>query len=405
MEVHLPTLLLACAAALALAAGVTTFVAARQRSYRGTWWWVGAAWLLVPGLVLAAVGETLPPAQTAAAALALAWPIVVLAGMRRFFSRRSPGLPALVDWLLLGAAWVVGAVSAAFGADGAPRPGVVAGAGIALNVYASVLLTRLEDFNISTALKSLVAAVLIGAGAQAMWLAYTATAVGVTPAATATVLLLATVASALLMTYLGVLLNHERKVEDLHGSLRKLRHIADVDALTRLPNRRHFHELAQAALAERGDAAASVVVFDVDCLKHINDVLGASNGDEALRQVGVALRETLRRRDIAGRLGGDDFAALLLKTSADEARRAAARVMTRLDDRQIAPRIARVSLNIGIAQLEPGETLAGALLRAEAELAQSRDVARLAAAAAAPRPAVAVDLAIEPMLGGDNVLA
>ena len=61
--------------------------------------------------------------------------------------------------------------------------------------------------------------------------------------------------------------------------------------------------------ASRPHGSGDALVFDVDRLKHVNEVLGHANGDEALRQIGTALRETLRRRDVAGRLGGDEFAA------------------------------------------------------------------------------------------------
>ena len=64
-----------------------------------------------------------------------------------------------------------------------------------------------------------------------------------------------------------------------------------------------------------------MLVFDVDRLKHINEVLGHSVGDEALRQIGMALRETLRRRDVAGRIGGDEFAVVLPRTTVSRHRR------------------------------------------------------------------------------------
>ena len=110
------------------------------------------------------------------------------------------------------------------------------------------------------------------------------------------------------MTQLSLVMNHERRIAHLLASQRKLHHLVDVDTLTRLPNRRHFHELAERAVEAARDAA-TLIVFDVDRMQRVNELLGHPTGDEALRQIGTALRETLRRRDVAGRLGGDDFAA------------------------------------------------------------------------------------------------
>ena len=201
--------------------------------------------------------------------------------------------------------------------------------------------------------------------------------------------LLATTAIALLMTQLAPVMNLERRITHLIASQRKLRNLVDVDALTRLPNRRHFHELAERAVEAARDAA-TMIVFDVDQLKRVNELLGHATGDEALRQIGTAFRETLRRRDVAGRLGGDEFAVVLPRTRLADANVVISRIVARIDDRQVAPRIARVVLNVGVVQFKSNETIGDALRRAEAEMVAKRDLARRAEAggsvAAAPPP-------------------
>ena len=186
---------------------------------------------------------------------------------------------------------------------------------------------------------------------------------------------LATAVTALLMPQLSLALNHERSVAQLRASHRKLRHLVEVDTLTQLPNRRHFQELATKAIRIAPETA-SVLVFDVDRLKHINEVLGHALGDEALRQIGTALRETLRRRDVAGRLGGDEFAVVLPRTRVADVEIVISRINARIEDRQVAPRIARVKLNVGVTQMVAGETIADALRRAEIALETARDDAR-----------------------------
>ena len=119
-----------------------------------------------------------------------------------------------------------------------------------------------------------------------------------------------------------------------------------------------------------------MIVFDVDRMSRVNELLGHTNGDEALRQIGTVLRETLRRRDVAGRLGGDDFAVVLPRTRLADSALVVSRIVSRLDDRQVAPRIMRVVLNVGSIQMQPNETIAEALRRAEAALVSRRAESR-----------------------------
>jgi diguanylate cyclase (GGDEF)-like protein len=250
-------------------------------------------------------------------------------------------------------------------------------ASFSLLLYAASAVARLEDFATSSTLQLLRAGIVVTALLQAAWLALGATDLGSAlpindPALGATV---GTTVIALLMTQLAPIMNFERKIAHLLASQRKLRNLVDVDALTRLPNRRHFYELAERAIETARDAA-TLIVFDVDQLKRINEVLGHATGDEALRQIGTALRETLRRRDVAGRLGGDEFAVVLPRTRTADSAVVVSRIIARLDDRQVAPRIARVALNVGMVQFKPNETVGDALRRADAELVRSRDAAR-----------------------------
>jgi diguanylate cyclase (GGDEF)-like protein len=127
-------------------------------------------------------------------------------------------------------------------------------------------------------------------------------------------------------------------------------------------------------------------------MQRVNELLGHPTGDEALRQIGTALRETLRRRDVAGRLGGDDFAVVLPRTRLADSAIVVSRIISRLDDRQVAPRITRVMLNVGSVQMVPNETISEALRRAETVLIAKRDEARRGE----PASASGVEPEIEP---------
>jgi len=112
-----------------------------------------------------------------------------------------------------------------------------------------------------------------------------------------------------LAIFLGVawLLGEMRRV------LQRESRLAREDALTQLPNRREFHERGQRAFAQaqRQSAPFTVVSFDIDKFKTVNDQSGHEAGDQLLAKVAQVMRLHVRASDIPGRLGGDEFALLL----------------------------------------------------------------------------------------------
>ena len=385
MFIHVPSLLVAVALALFVATAAGMGISLRQRARRGVWWWIAANTFLAIALGLRAWGDSFDLSGPIAALLALQWPILTLAGVRHFFSRGPALFPPWADWLVLATAAIAG-VGGSIMLPGTLSPEhAFAVAALVLTLYVAGAVSRLEDFGRTSTLRTLLVALVVAAAVQAVWLAWAVTlleealAGSSTPALGA---LLALPSLALLMTQLSLVMNHERHVAHLRASQRKLRHLVEVDALTQLPNRRHFHELAEAAV-KAAPEAATVLVFDVDRLKRINELLGHAIGDEALKQIGTALRETLRRRDVAGRLGGDEFAVILPRTREIDAANVVQRLNARINDRQVAPRIAKVALNVGTVQMLAGESVGDALRRAEAALEVARDASRVNAARAA----------------------
>ena len=113
--------------------------------------------------------------------------------------------------------------------------------------------------------------------------------------------------------------------DELNGSRGRIEHLerlADQDSLVPVYNRRAFvRELTRAiSMTERYGAPSTVIYFDVDNMKHINDTYGHPAGDAALRHVAETLLEQVRDSDIVGRLGGDEFGLILYQIDADVAR-------------------------------------------------------------------------------------
>jgi len=92
-----------------------------------------------------------------------------------------------------------------------------------------------------------------------------------------------------------------------------LTHLAHHDALTGLPNRTHFFQVLEQAIAdaEKDHEQLAILFVDLDAFKQVNDQLGHAVGDQVLVAVARRLRRALRARDLVARLGGDEFIVLL----------------------------------------------------------------------------------------------
>jgi diguanylate cyclase (GGDEF)-like protein len=112
-----------------------------------------------------------------------------------------------------------------------------------------------------------------------------------------------------------------RELEDARARIAQLERLADEDSLAPIANRRAFvRELSRMiAFTRRYGPPSSVIYFDVNGMKQINDTHGHPAGDAALRHVAEILCRNVRESDIVGRLGGDKFGVILAQTSQEQA--------------------------------------------------------------------------------------
>ena len=124
--------------------------------------------------------------------------------------------------------------------------------------------------------------------------------------------------------------------------------LASSDSLTGLPNHRHLLEVLESEIqrSRRTGRSFSILLFDLDGLKKINDKFGHVAGSRAIKRLGTALRNGSRAIDTPARYGGDEFALVLPESGADEAQRAAFRICELLDRDHREP---RVSASVGLA--------------------------------------------------------
>ena len=118
----------------------------------------------------------------------------------------------------------------------------------------------------------------------------------------------------------------QRELEDARMRIAQLERLADEDSLAPIANRRAFvRELSRMiAFTRRYGPPSSVIYFDVNGMKQINDTHGHPAGDAALRHVADVLCKNVRSSDIVGRLGGDEFGVILAQTSQEQANAKAA---------------------------------------------------------------------------------
>jgi diguanylate cyclase (GGDEF)-like protein len=176
------------------------------------------------------------------------------------------------------------------------------------------------------------------------------------------------------------------ELNDLRGEIQRLKSrlteaetAADEDPLTTAKNRRAFiREVKRiAAFSQRYDAPASLVYFDLDDLKGINDRFGHAAGDAVLKAVAERLSHNIRESDIVGRMGGDEFAVLLVQADVQTAR-AKAEQLARLVEAepvQVGDWLTPIRVSWGVRQIDPDadpETLVTDADKAMFEMKRSR---------------------------------
>jgi diguanylate cyclase (GGDEF)-like protein/PAS domain S-box-containing protein len=163
-----------------------------------------------------------------------------------------------------------------------------------------------------------------------------------------------------------------RDIREQKRAEASLRHAAQHDSLTGLPNRSTFEEqlTRHVEYAARYGNAGSVVAVGLDNFKYVNDSLGHEGGDEVLREVARLLKVRLRKTDLLARLGGDVFAVLLHGAGEAKAQQVAEELRALVRDHSfvVGGQAIRLTASAGLTALEE-RPVTGAELLAEADVA------------------------------------
>ena len=148
------------------------------------------------------------------------------------------------------------------------------------------------------------------------------------------------------------------------------------DPLTGLGNRRFFDRQVESLFEALEDHARpfSVLVFDIDHFKRVNDMLGHDMGDQILKEVAARIVTNMRDVDLVSRYGGEEFMIAMPDTVGEEAEQAAERIRKSMSGTPIFVdgKGISVTMSCGVAQVRPGEQLRNVFRRADSALYQAK---------------------------------
>lgn len=164
------------------------------------------------------------------------------------------------------------------------------------------------------------------------------------------------------------------------GYQRKLEEMASLDKLTGVLNRQVFDGILNQSmkLAERKEHSLSLVIFDLDHFKEVNDNYGHLAGDEVLRSVADKVGDILRESDVICRWGGEEFFLLFPECNAEQAREIAEKMRKQIETHffNFAGKSIQITASFGVAEYAPGESEADLINRADQALLKAKSSGR-----------------------------
>ncbi len=172
-----------------------------------------------------------------------------------------------------------------------------------------------------------------------------------------------------------------KRTEDLQILNEKLKYLATRDSLTDVLNRGSFFETAQQllVLSQRQKSTASFILMDLDFFKRINDTYGHFIGDKVLIHFTQTLQGLLRKSDLLGRVGGEEFAIFLPDTGLDAACQLADKIRQTISDAalEVEDKTVTYTVSLGVESSEPEDQSIDELFkRADLKLYGAKDKGR-----------------------------
>ncbi len=160
----------------------------------------------------------------------------------------------------------------------------------------------------------------------------------------------------------------EATTEDLNKTISQLSDLAEHDQLTHLFNRRKLNEILEYELGKRrSDGDFSVLMYDIDFFKKVNDTFGHDVGDHVLSRLSDLISVSVRSCDVLGRWGGEEFVCILSNTNLNGAKILAERIRHQVETADFSP-LKQLTISIGITDAKANDTFQGLLQRLDKAL-------------------------------------
>ena len=172
----------------------------------------------------------------------------------------------------------------------------------------------------------------------------------------------------------------EKRTAELERLHQKYERLSQIDELTQVFNRRYFMQELERynAFAKRDKLSFSILIFDLDHFKTINDAKGHIFGDKVLQDIALRVKQSLRETDVLARYGGEEFVVLLPFTSLKEAEFVAERIRCLIAEKPVINHQDEVwvSSSFGLANSDAGIDLEFLLLQADKALYKAKEKGR-----------------------------
>ncbi|MBO0346255.1 GGDEF domain-containing protein [Roseibium limicola] len=179
------------------------------------------------------------------------------------------------------------------------------------------------------------------------------------------------------------LLESKRQIETLQANLEAIRYESLTDELTTLGNRKHFDGTLEKAVTSAKESGMdfTLLLTDIDHFKKFNDTFGHQTGDQVLRLVALAVKQNCKGQDTACRYGGEEFAVILPHAKLPEAMQVGEKICNAVRSKELVKRstgenLGRVTISIGIATFQAGDTSETIISRADKALYAAKGAGR-----------------------------
>ena len=154
------------------------------------------------------------------------------------------------------------------------------------------------------------------------------------------------------------ILGVSRDITELHLSQEKIKSLSYIDELTKLHNRKSYNERINELLSsyKRYKKPFSILMYDIDNFKHINDTYGHQDGDEVLVKMSALVKSNIRTNDFLFRVGGEEFIVLFSETKLEDSKTVSEKIRKKIEEEMIKLNYGKITISAGLCEVTDDDT-------------------------------------------------